>query len=312
MDSDVRRDSQCNAQTIDRRDFLNTLSASAIFTAIPAAVNPAGAPSPSSRSRISLNGEWERHVDGKFYDTTTVPSSRRPSGFYSLNRQFVLPQLGRGDRAFVHFEGVTFWGRVSLNGRALGTMGPYVPFEFEFTEAAKNGANEIAVEIADLVPFTDGTAKAEIELGVHSGFEAYGGIVRDVWVEVRPASFVENVRLAYELSQDYSACKVRPRVMVSSTESTHARLETVLRYKGTDVARSSATVAVKPGPNDFEIEFDCKDVSLWSPENPNLYELTIQLKNDGSEDSWSCRTGFREIRVVGREFRLNGKRLVLN
>ncbi len=312
MDSDVRRDSQCNAQTIDRRDFLNTLSASAILTAIPAAVNPAGAPSPSSRSRISLNGEWERHVDGKFYDTTTVPSSRRPSGFYSLNRQFALPQLGRGDRAFVHFEGVTFWGRVSLNGRALGTMGPYVPFEFEFTEAVKIGVNEIAVEIADLVPFTDGTAKAEIELGVHSGFEAYGGIVRDVWVEVRPASFVENVRLAYELSQDYSACKVRPRVMVSSTESTHARLETVLRYKGTDVARSSATVAVKPGPNDFEIEFDCKDVSLWSPENPNLYELTIQLKNDGSEDSWSCRTGFREIRVVGREFRLNGKRLVLN
>ena len=30
------------------------------------------------------------------------------------------------------------------------------------------------------------------------------------------------------------------------------------------------------------------------------------------EDSWTCRTGFREIRAVGREFRLNGKRLVLN
>ena len=312
MDSDVKRDSQCCAQTIDRRNFLNTLSASAILTAVPVAVNPAEVSSPSSRTRIPLNGEWEHYVDGKFYDTAKVPSSRRPSGFYSLNRQFLLPQLGRGDRAFVHFEAIAFWGRGSLNGQALGTMGPYVPFEFEFTEAAKVGANEIAVEMADLVPFADGTAKAEIELGIHSGFEAYGGIVRDVWVEVRPASFVENVRLAYELSQDYRVCKVRPRVTVSSAESTRAHLETVLRYKGTYVAGSSAIVALKPGANDFELEFACKDVSLWSPENPNLYELTVRLKSDRCEDSWSCRTGFREIQVVGREFRLNGRRLVLS
>jgi beta-glucuronidase len=312
VDSDVKRDSLCCAQTIDRRNFLNTLSASAILTAIPAAVNPAGVSSPSSRPCIPLKGDWEHHVDGKFYDTAKVPSSRRPSGFYSLNRQFVLPQLGRGDRAFVHFEAIAYWGRVSLNGRTLGTMGPYVPFEFEFTEAAKVGANEIAVEIADLVPFADGTAKAEIELGIHSGFEAYGGIVRDVWVEMRPASFVENVRLAYELSRDYRACNVRPRVTVSSAESTRAHLETVLSYKGTYVAGSSSTVTVKPGPNDFEHEFAFKDVSLWSPENPNLYELTVRLKSDGSEDSWSCRTGFRGIQVVGHEFRLNGKRLVLS
>jgi len=312
VDADVKRVSQCCPQTIDRRNFLNTLSASALLTAIPAATNPARVSSPSSRPRIPLSGDWEHRVEGKSYDTAKVPSSRRPSGFYSLNRQFVLPQLGRGERAFVHFEAIAFWGRGSLNGRALGTMGPYVPFEFEFTGAAKVGANEIAVEIADLVPFADGTAKAEIELGVHSGFEAYGGIVRDVWVELRPASFVENVRLAYELSRDYRACKVLPRVTVSSTESTGAHLETALRYKGAYVAGSSAMVTVKPGLNDFELEFAFKDVSLWSPESPNLYELTVQLKSHGSEDSWSCRTGFREIQAVGREFRLNGKRLVLS
>ena len=216
MDFDLKRDSQCCAQTIDRRNFLNTLSASAILTAIPAAVSPAGVSTPSLRPRIVLNGEWEHHVDGRFYGTAKVPSSRRPSGFYSLKRQFVLPQLRRGDRAFVHFEAIAFWGRGSLNGRTLGTMGPYVPFEFELTQAARAGVNEIAVEIADLVPFADGTAKAEIELGIHSGFEAYGGIVRDVWVEMRPASFVENVRLEYELSQDHRACKVRPRATISS------------------------------------------------------------------------------------------------
>lgn len=312
VDSPLKHGSQSGAQTIDRRNFLNTLSASAILTAIPADAKSAGVSGPSARRRIPLNGDWERSINGKLYDTGKVPCSRRPSGFYTLSRQFVLPELGRGERAFVHFEAIAYWGRCSVNGRALGTMGPYVPYEFEFTEAAKAGANEVAVEIADLVPFADGTAKAEIELGVHTGFEAYGGIVRDVWVEIRPGAFVENVRLAYELSEEYRVCRVRPRVMVSSAESARAHLESVLNFKGTKVAGSSAMAALQPGANDCELEFDCKDLSLWSPENPNLYELTVRLESDTYADSWSCHTGFREIQVAGREFRLNGKRLVLN
>lgn len=114
MDSALKRHLPRSAQTIDRRGFLNILSSSAILTAVPVLpVDPPGLAGPSSRSRISLNGEWEHRVDGKFYETITVPSSRRPSGFYSLNRQFVLPRFGRGDRAFVHFEAITCWGRVS-------------------------------------------------------------------------------------------------------------------------------------------------------------------------------------------------------
>ena len=297
---------------MDRRSFLNTLSASALMAAVPAIPSTPGQVVPASRSRISLNGEWEHLVDGKLYDTATVPSSRRPSGFYSLHRRLELPRLGQGDRAFIHFEAVTYWARVSVNGRTLGTMGPYVPYEFEFTAPAKEGTNEIQVEIADLVPFADGTAKSEIALGVHPGFESYGGIIRDVWVELRPASFIENVRLAYELSDNYSVCSVRPRVMVSSAEARSACVEMVFRYNEAEVARTSEMVQLKAGSNDVELAFQIKEVSTWSPETPNLYELTAYLKIDAAEDSWKCRTGFREIRAVGREFRLNGKRLVLS
>ena len=298
---------------IDRRSFLSTLSASAILKTVPVLVaGHADLHGPTSRSLISLNGEWEHRVAGKFYDTITVPSSRRPSGFYSLHRRFDLPGLGRGDRAFLHFEAVTYWGQVSANGRTLGTMGPYVPYEFEITAVAKEGENEIEVAIADLVPFADGTAKDEIAFGIHSGFEASGGIIRDVWVEVRPASFVENVCLAYELTQNYGACRVRPKVTVSSTESTRAHLESVLFHNQAEVARCSTTMQLNPGLTGIESAFNLKDVSVWSPEAPNLYELTTHLRTDCSDDSWSCRTGFREIRAVGREFRLNGKKLVLN
>jgi hypothetical protein len=51
---------------------------------------------------------------------------------------------------------------------------------------------------------------------------------------------------------------------------------------------------------------------LWSPEFPNLYEMTARLRTSTAEDGWTCTTGFRDIRTQGRDFLLNGKRLILN
>jgi Glycosyl hydrolases family 2, TIM barrel domain/Glycosyl hydrolases family 2 len=298
---------------IDRRQFLNTLSASAFLAATSdVSVTPAEQPPANSHARISLNGEWEHRVMGRLCGILTVPSSRRPSGFYSLNRHFTLPPLGRGERIFVHFEAITYWGQVSINGQKLGNLDPYVPHEFEFTKAARAGTNLIDVLIADLVPFPDGTGQAQIAFGIQPGFEAYGGIIRDAWVELRPASFVHNVRVAYELKNDYRTCTARPKVMVSSADGATAQVDIVLHRNQGQVAQRSITVPISPGSVDLDFALEIADVSLWSPETPALYELTARLRTGSSDHSWTCRTGFREIRAVGREFRLNGKRLVLN
>jgi hypothetical protein len=298
---------------INRRNFLGAVGASVVVTAVPAL--SAQQPEPvtaASRSRLPLNGEWERRFSGKPYETVVVPFSRRPSGYYSLNRNLALPRLATGQRVFVHFEAITYWGRVTINGKSLGTMGPYVPYEFEFTSVAKEGDNAIQVEIADLVPLPDGSGKSEIALGVNPGWEAYGGIIRDVWAEIRPASFIDNVRLAYTLGNEYRTCNARPRTMVQSTEASSGVVEAVLNFRGEEVARDRQTVQLKPGLNEIELAFDVKDPALWSPEQPNLFELVAHVKTSSAEDQWSCQTGFRDIRAQGREFLLNGKKLVLN
>ena len=277
---------------IDRRSFLSSLGASAVLVGVPAFASQTVPVMQGSRARILLNGEWEHRLDGVLYDIVTVPSSRRPSGYYSLNRVLTLPKLASGQRAFVRFEAITYWGRVAVNGKVLGTMGPYVPYEFEFTSVAKEGKNELQVEIADLSPLPDGNGKAEVALGIHRGWEGYGGIIRDVWAEVRPASFVENVRLAYKLIDDLASCSASPRVIVSSAEAVSASVELVLNHLGSEVARTSKSVQLKSGSNDIELTFDLKDPWLWSPDAPNLYELTASVKTSVGEDSWSCKTGF--------------------
>jgi hypothetical protein len=297
---------------INRRGFLETLGASAVLSAVPLLGSETPAVASASRKRITLNGEWELHIDRKLWDVVTVPSSCRPSGFYSLKRNFVLPRLAGGERAFVHFEAITYCGRLAVNGRQLGILGPYVPYEYEFTDIAREGNNEVEIEMADLVPWPDGTGKYELALGVNPGWEAYGGIIRAVRAEIRPASFVENVRLAYQLEKNFQSVGLHPRVMVSSGGASSGEVECVLSRGDLRVAGISRTVQLTPGNNDIELSLELQNPSLWSPQEPNLYELKATLKTSDSDDRWTCRTGLREIRTQGREFLLNGERLVLN
>jgi hypothetical protein len=297
---------------INRRGFLGTLGASAVLNAIPTWSREKGAAPSGSRKHIALNGEWERHLGGTFWDVVTVPSSLHPSGFYNLRRNFTLPRLNAGERVFLHLEGITYCGKLTVNRSPLGELGPYVPHEFEFTRVAREENNEIELQIADLIPLPDGTGRYELTIGVSRGWEAYGGIIRDAWAEVRPASFVENVRLAYRLDDKLESVNLRPRVIIESRDACRGELKCLLLQDGTAVAGTNRMVQLAPGSNEIDVSFDLQNVLLWSPDTPNLYELKATLDACDSHDVWVCRTGFREIRTQGRNFLLNGKRIVLN
>jgi Glycosyl hydrolases family 2, TIM barrel domain/Glycosyl hydrolases family 2, sugar binding domain/Glycosyl hydrolases family 2 len=297
---------------LDRRNFLGRLGASAALTAIPALSANTEPRALGTRTRISLSGDWGRQIGGERYDTVTVPSSLRPTGNYILERKFQLARLTRGQRAFVHFEAIAFWGRVVINGEYVGTTsGPYVPAEFEFTHAARDGQNSIQVQIVDLTPLRDGRGTAEVMLGHNPGWEASGGIIRDAWVETRPAAFVENVRFAYTLNSDYSVCSCNPHILVSSLGEACGTLEIALQNGQIEVGRAAKLVELKAGPNEVELAFQYGRPMLWSPEFPNLYKMTVSLKTSREEDTWTGATGFRDIRTNGRGFLLNGKPLIL-
>jgi hypothetical protein len=260
---------------------------------------------------VDLGGTWERRVHGKLLDAIPVPSSQRPLGFYHLKREFLLPALSGGVRAILHFEGIAYHGRLFVNDTELGTMGPYIPYEFEFTKQAKEGKNSIEVAIADLCPEASGAGKEEIALGVNPGWEAYGGIIRDVYVELRPAAYIENVQFSYGLSAGYAKAACRARVFVNCARLTSGQLKVRLFKREWEVASGAKPVQLPAGQSEAEVTFEVSAPDLWSPAEPNLYELRAGLRSEHGEYAWSCRTGFRELVIRGNRFELNGERLVL-
>jgi hypothetical protein len=300
---------------IDRRRFVSSVGATVLLPAFPAtnSASPAQSePHNNTRTRVDLNGTWERHVNGTLVDAIQVPSSQRPSGFYHLKRTFLLPRPAPGVRLLMHFDAVTYHGRVFMNGHELGTMGPYVPYEFDITSYAKEGSNSLDVAIADLSPDPGGAGKDEISLGINPGWEGYGGIVRDVYVEVRPAAFIDNVRLSYKLDKDYGRAVCKAQIFMSSLVETSGQIEITLHQGKAEVARIEKPVKIVKGASEVECPLEVSAPALWSPEEPNLYQLTATLRTESGSDRFQFGTGFRELTIRGRTFELNGKPLVLN
>ena len=259
--------------------------------------------------QISLRGEWQRWINGALFDHVPVPSSQHPTGFYSLRRPFSLRPLSAGERAFVRFEAIAYHGRVSINGVELGVMGPYVPYEFEITQQARAGENQIEVAIADLAPEPGGAGREEIALGHTAGWEAHGGILRDVWIVYRQSVFVRNVRLSYDLAADYSKAQCRLQIYVSSTQARRDRLVVMLSSGETEVAKTQVEINVTAGESEAEAAFELPNPALWSPDEANLYTLRATFDSEG--DGFECRTGFRHLEIRGNTFVLNGQPLTL-
>jgi hypothetical protein len=293
---------------VKRRHFL------ASFGAIAASVpeGHAAETNASPRARVSLNGRWERHVNGALLDHVEAPASLRPSGFYTLKRSFTLPRTAPGERTFVRFEAVNYYGRVLVNGAGLGSTIPYVLGEFECTKHVHPGINAIAVEIADLCPGPNGEGADEVWLGVNPGWEGYGGIIRDAWVETRPSHFIDNARLSYQLSPDYKRAQCRLTAWVSGSVAAAGQCEVTLLRGSTEVARANKPVAIPQGETTAEIDCAVDAPALWSPAAPNLYRLRVVLRSPSGADEWSCNTGFRHTAIQGRSFLLNGEPIILN
>jgi hypothetical protein len=260
---------------------------------------------------VTLNGDWNLYVHGRLTDVVTVPSSLRPHGFYRLQRSFLLPRLTVQNRAILHFEGITYYAQVWINDKLLGCMVPYVPHEFDFTQAAREGNNRIEVAIVDACQGPEGLGKDALTFGITSGWETYGGIIRDVWAEIRPAAFIENVRFGYKLSENCSTASCSPLVLVDARGPDACEVEVFLSYGNTEVTVARTNFELETGSNQVPLEFSVHAPALWSPDDPNLYAITAKLKTRAGVYDWHGRTGFRQLGIRGSRFELNGEPITL-
>jgi len=234
----------------------------------------------------SLNGVWQYRIGkGKFVEKE-VPFSELPVGHSEVERYFDLSF--DTDKVFLKFDGITYFATVFLNGVKIGEMLPYSEYLFDVTEIVMPKGNFLTVEIEDISP----------EFGPTEGWGNYGGIIRDVNIVYKNSSYIKDVFFHCDLKDNYKNADYTVEIDAIGENS---EFQITLTEKGKIVDQNTSTDSFS---NSLE------SVKLWSPDEPNLYDLTVKMFENGElVDEYTCQVGFREFKCERHRFLLNGRPL---
>jgi len=228
---------------------------------------------------LQVPGDWN----------TQRPELMLYEGTIWYKRDFDYPRQP-GHRVFVWFGAANYQSIVYLNGTKLGEhTGGFTPFQFEITSLLRDKGNFLIVKVDDQ------RHRDAVPTWVTDWWN-YGGITRDVRIIDEPGTFVEDYSLQLEKG---SMSHVAGWVRLSGSEP---RQKVTVRIPEAGITQTVATDEHGYAPVTFDAQF-----SLWSPESPKLYEVTIEAETDRVAD----RIGFRSIQTSGRTILLNGKPLIL-
>ena len=232
-------------------------------------------------------------------------------GYGTYNRTLEVSESDAAKRLFLQFEGAGSVATLMVNGTFVGEhKGAYNAFTFEITDYVKPGENRLTVVCNNAQSF---------EVAPFAGdFNIYGGLYRDVWLEVLEPTCISPL---YYGSDGVLIAQKTTRERAELTAEVH--LSTRSDYEGCEIRFSVSDAAGKPVAETY-YDHIVNDVvtcgvavdnpHLWDGKaDPYLYKAVVALVKDGKEiDRVEENIGLRYFHVDREKgFFLNGKHLKL-
>ena len=257
-------------------------------------------PQMKRNSYINLNGQWdfavtEKHFPDTYDKTILVPFCPESllSGIHEhfpegsalcYRRTFTLPEGFHQGRVLLHIGAADQHLDCFVNDKKVGNhSGGYENITFDITDALCDGENELKIRCFDdlrnqVMPY----GKQVMKRG-GMWYTPVSGIWQTVWLESVRESYIQKLYIENRGT--------------SVTVTTEPKLDGSVTVAGLgSYPLTDGSVTITP-----------KNPHLWSPEDPYLYEFTVEAGEDRVESYFALRT--LEIKKVGEYQRLclNGK-----
>ncbi len=251
-----------------------------------------------------------------------------------------IPERWNGKRVWLKIGGVASQARIWINRERAAFYETYCGArKYDVTDLVTPG------ETAEIVALVRNDVPARI--GLYNVNERFGGFYRSVELEATPDVYVDDVWAITNLPKKTVEARVyvkgtneqgkpypqhidelspnerehfsEPPLMGMARPTSIAGLEQLdvtLKTADGKIVASRQIKSPKTSPTSyvsrvgaFTVELPLDDCELWTPENPVLYNLEVVLRDkDGNAiHGWTQRYGARELKVVGRQFYLNGQ-----
>ena len=198
-----------------------------------------------------------------------------------------------GKRLFLQFDGAAHIATVYLNGTEIAHHRcGYTAFRVEITDFAQPGDNLLAVKL-------DTTENPAVPpFGFVIDYLTYGGLYREVWLDVREQSLISDIY-----------------VTTPATDILHLEI-TAERADGctyaVEVLDEAGYILLNKRTCDDVMDLPVPGARPWSPSDPYRHTLIVELEKDGvSLDRQEVKFGFRTLRWEADGFYLNDEKIFL-
>ena len=253
-------------------------------------------PRPQMRrnSYVNLNGAWDFHVNYENQGKIRVPfcpESRlsaigkhyEEGSLLSYSREFILPEGFNRGRVILHIGAADQRAEVFLNNKPVGShKGGYEAFSFDITDALCENNRLTICCFDDLEDQSYPYGKQTLNRG-GMWYTPVSGIWQTVWLESVPETYIQKMNIE---NRGYSV-----------TVSIEPKLDGKVIVPGVgEYPLINGACTVMP-----------EEPHLWSPEDPYLYDFTVEAGEDRVESYFAIRS--LEVKKVGDYPRLclNGK-----
>ncbi|MDO4470498.1 MAG: glycoside hydrolase family 2 TIM barrel-domain containing protein [Bacillota bacterium] len=222
-----------------------------------------------------------------------IPEEFNPVASYV--KYFEVPDNMKGKRIFISFHGAESGLAVWLNGEFVGySEDSFTPSEFELTPYIKDGKNKLAAQVFKW------TSSSWCE---DQDFFRFSGLYRDVYLYTIPEVHVTDLRVRTYLDDTFTKADLEIKVKASAA----GKVRINLTHKGELICQQEHGLA-----EDSTFTIKTENPKLWSAEEPNLYDLLLEVMNENGEvvEVVPQKVGFRRFELKNNLMMLNGKRIV--
>lgn len=264
----------------------------------------------------SLNGEWDYFIATRgekwistYKDKIIVPFAiesllsgvekpLKPTDRLWYQKKFTVNESLKGKRIILNFGAVDWQCKVYINKEQVGShTGGYINFSFDITDFLVDGENILTLCVYD--PTESGWQQRGKQDNHPHGFwyTATSGIWQTVWLEGVSESHIEKIKVLPDID------KGTVNIKTTLVNSENCRIVLTVYDSGKEIIETEIS-------EDETVDMG-KDFKLWSPEEPNLYNIAVELiKNGDTVDTVKSYFGMRKFSYGKDNFGI--VRLLLN
>jgi len=238
-----------------------------------------------TRRIVNLNGGWQaKKKDAESWTQVWVPGAYDFEGEVEFKRTFAIDSSLAGQSFKLVAFGINNRCKLFLNDEFIGGHeGGHTSFTIELDRQRLflNEQNELKIEVDNsLLPRSSLPLK-------HRPMSPrnFGGIFRDIFIAAAPEISIDDLRVSKTFSESFTECQLLVVASLKGKNSEDAQIGLRLELWDSENQQRLAGFSI----DDLQVEdkitretipLDVSGFELWHPDNPKIYELKADIRNE--------------------------------